>query len=115
MRRLLRNILLWSSLAASTALSFAQTTKIAPDLINLITGLLQPVNVVVQYNSTPGPLELTLLLSLGGIITQQYSSIPAVAVTLPSVVVSVLALQPAVAYISPDRQVAGSLDLSAAA
>ena len=115
MKRLLHRILLWSSLVASTAVSFAQTSKIAPDLQSLITGLLTPVNVVVQYNSAPGLLGITELLSLGGTITQQYSSIPAVAVTLPAPVVSLLALNPAVSYISPDRQVQGILDLSAAA
>ncbi len=68
-----------------------------------------------RYNSVPGLLQITQLLTLGGTITQQYSSIPGIAVTLPAAVVSVLALDPAVAYITPDRQVAGTLDLSAAA
>ena len=74
-----------------------------------------PTNVVVQYNSTPSLLNITQLLSLGGVINAQYTSIPAIAVKLPAAVVSILALNPAVAYISPDRQLSGTLDLTTAA
>jgi serine protease AprX len=42
-------------------------------------------------------------------------SIPAIAVKLPAAVVSILALDPSIAYISPDRAVAGTLDLTTAA
>src|SRR5215467_6613580 len=96
-----RHILL---LIFTASLSFGQITKIAPDLLGLLNGLLQPVNVVVQYNNAPGLLDLTQLLSLGGTINQQYSLIPAVAVKLPAAAVPVLALVSNVAYISVDRQ-----------
>src|ERR1700722_18987557 len=116
MKRLLRHSVLWFCLVASTAVSsMAQTSKISPDLLSLLNGLLEPVNVVVQYSSTPGFLEIGKLLALGGAITQQYSSIPGVAVTLPGAVVTLLALDPLVSYISLDRQLAGTLDLTAAA
>ena len=115
MKRFFRQIILWSGLMASTGLAFAQTSKIAPDLVNLLSNLLGPVRVVVQYNSAPGLLQLTQLLTLGGTINQQYSAIPAVAVTLPAAVVDVLSLSPAVAYISLDRPVKGTLDLTTAA
>ena len=60
-------------------------------------------------------MNIAKLLSLGGVINAQYVSIPAIAVKLPAVVVSILALDPAIAYISPDRAVAGTLDLTTAA
>lgn len=89
---------------------FGQTSKIAPDLLALLTGLLKPVNVIVQYNSAPTLLNLTQLLSLGGTINAQYSIIPAISVTLPAAVVDLLALEPAVAYISPNRALESTVD-----
>jgi serine protease AprX len=115
MKQVRKHLLLWSFLFLSTSVSFAQTSKIAPDLLGLLLGALAPVKVVIQYNSAPGLLDIGKLLSLGGIITQQYTVIPGIAVTLPSAVVSLLALDPAIAYISPDRQLAGTLDYTAAA
>src|ERR1035438_10085040 len=93
MKRFLHRINVWVCLLASTGLSLAQSpSKIAPDLLSLLNGLLAPVNVVVQFNATPGLLQITKLVGLGGVITQQYSSIPSIAVTLPAAAVSVLAL-----------------------
>jgi serine protease AprX len=115
MKQVRKHLLLWSFLFLSTSVSFAQTSKIAPDLLGLLLGALAPVKVVIQYNSAPGLLDIGKLLSLGGTITQQYTLIPGLAVTLPSAVVSLLALDPAIAYISPDRQLAGTLDYTAAA
>ncbi len=110
MRRL---ILLGVCAVMGTA--FGQTSKIAPDLENLLSGLLKPTNVIIQYNNTPSLLNLTKLLSLGGVINTQYVTLPVIAVKLPAVAVSLLALDPAVAYISPDRQLLGTNDLTTAA
>jgi hypothetical protein len=55
------------------------------------------------------------VLTLRGTITQQYSVVPGVPVTLPRVAVSLPALDPSVAYISPARQLIGALDLTDAA
>ncbi len=115
MKFLRRQFILWSGFLLGTGLAFAQTSKIAPDLVSLLTGLLAPTNVVIQYNSQPNLLNITKLLSLGGVINAQYVSIPAIAVKLPAVVVSILALDPSIAYISPDRAVVGTLDLTTAA
>ncbi|MBZ5601227.1 MAG: S8 family serine peptidase [Acidobacteriia bacterium] len=98
----------------TSTLGFGQISKIAPDLLNLLKGLTQPVDVVIQYNNTPGLLELGKLLTLGGLIKTQYNLIPAVSATLPSAVVAVLALDPNVAYISPDRELKGTVDLTTA-
>ncbi|MGA3188640.1 MAG: hypothetical protein ABSF22_16160, partial [Bryobacteraceae bacterium] len=99
----------------STGLGFGQVSKIAPDLESLLHNLLEPTNVVIQYNSAPTLLNVVKLLSLGGVINAQYVSIPAIAAKLPGAVVAILALDPSVAYISPDRQVTGTLDLTTAA
>src|SRR3984957_12003701 len=115
MKRLCRQLILWTGFLASTGLASAQISKIAPDLEGLLTNLLAPTNVVIQYNTAPTLLNVTKLLSLGGVINAQYVSIPAIAVKLPAAVVAILALDPAIAYIPPDRQVAGTLDLTTAA
>ena len=61
-------------------------------------------------------MNLTTLLSLGGVINTQFVSIPAISVTLPPAVISLLVtLDPSIVYITPDRQVAGTLDLTTAA
>src|SRR5580658_1538810 len=92
MKWLRRQILVWSVLLLSTGSAFAQVSKIAPDLKNVAK-----------------------LLSLGGIVNQTYSVIPAIAVKLPAIAITLLELDPSVAYISPDRVLAGTLDLTTAA
>ena len=94
--------------------AFGQVSKIAPDLLSLLSGLLSPVNVIVQYNSAPSLLDITELLSLGGVINLQYSSIPAISVKLPPLAITTLALLTNVSYISPDRQLKGMVDLTTA-
>ncbi len=114
MKTVRRYLLLWTCLILSTGLGSAQLLKIAPDLLNLITGLLQPVNVIVQYNSAPSLLDLTTILTLGGTINLQFTSIPGISVTLPATAVTLLAATSSVAYISPDRKLIGSVDLTTA-
>jgi serine protease AprX len=114
MKRLFRSLTVLTFALFSTTVSFGQISKIAPDLLGLLTGLTKPVNVVIQYNSAPGLLNIAKLLSLGGVIHAQYTVIPGIAVQLPSVVVELLALDPAIAYISPDRELAGLTDLNTA-
>lgn len=115
MKRIRRQIILWSCLLLSTGLSFGQGSKISLDLVALLQGLLAPVDVVVQYNAAPGLLDITKLLTQGGTINAQYTLIPGIAVRLPATVVSILALDPSVAYITPDRQIVGTLDYTTAA
>jgi len=80
-----------------------------------LNNLFGPVNVIVQYNSTPGLVQQLELVALGGTITHQYSAIPAVSVTLPGAGILGLLRDPLVSFISLDRQVAGTLDLTTAA
>src|SRR5258708_35662347 len=115
MKRLAKYLFVWCGLLLSAGLSFAQTSKIAPDLLGLLTGLLTPVNVVVQYNSAPSLLDISKLLSLGGVIKIQYTLIPGVAVQLPSTAVTLLAPDTSVSYISLDRPLKGTLDNAAPA
>ena len=115
MRFLRRQVLLWTCSVLGATLSFGQVSNIAPDLLTLISGATQPVNVIVQFDAAPTLLQVLNLQALGAVTTRQYSSFPAVAITLPAAAVPVLALTPGVAYVSPDRQVSGTLDLTTAA
>ncbi len=131
MKRLIRNLLLWSCFLASTALSFAQNPKISPDLQSQLGAASGSIHVVVQYNQNTnsggllGDLLntvdnvldglLNLVKSLGGTVTQQYTNLPALAATMPASQISTLANNSSVAYVSLDRPVQGMLDLSAAA
>ena len=115
MKFLRHQALLLAGLLFGTSVGFGQVSKLAPDLLSLVADATKPVKVVVQYSTVPTLLNILNLQALGGIITQRYTSIPAVAVTLPAIVVPVVALDPTVAYISPDRELTGTLDLSTAA
>ena len=105
---------LFAIILLTAVVSFGQNLKIAPDLLSLLTNLTKPVNVIVQYNSAPSLLNITKLLSLGGVINAEYSIIPAIAVKLPAVVVDLLSLDPAVAYITLDRALESTVDLNTA-
>src|SRR5262252_6308064 len=91
----------WALLLASTSL-FAQSTKIAPDLLGLLTNP-QPVTVIVQLSNAPSILDIGALQGLGGLVKQVFSSVPALKVTLPGTLVGLVAALPDVVYISPDR------------
>src|SRR5712692_2899298 len=94
---------------------FADTSKLAGDLLGLLSNPLGSVDVIVQYKSAPTFLDLAQLTALGGTVTGQYSLIPAVKVTLPSAAVVLVSDLLNVAYMSPNRQLLATLDYSAAA
>ncbi len=72
MKLLRRQLLVWTCLLSSTALSFGQSTKISPDLLKQL-GNSGSVNVVVQYTpSNPG--LVSGLLGSSTIFLADYSS-----------------------------------------
>ena len=77
-----RQLPIWTCLLLGAPLGFSQTLKIAPDLRTLLGNVLTPVDVVIQYNSAPGLLDITRVLSQGGIINAQLNLIPAIAVKI---------------------------------
>src|SRR5437867_2115560 len=83
-----------------------QLVRVSDDLNDL---LLHPssgrVNVIVQLN---GPLSLTLktlILALGGEITDTFDSFDSIAVNLPVASLLQLVNLPGITYVSPDRPV----------
>src|SRR5260370_30515657 len=63
---------------------FADTSKLSSDLLSLLANPLGTSNVVIQFKTAPGLLDLLQITALGGIITNQYSSMPAISVQLPN-------------------------------
>src|ERR1700724_7190 len=112
MRRL-RLILITVLLLALASGVCGQTLKLAADLEALLANplsLLQPVNVVIQYNSAPGLLDILQIVGLGGTVKTQYTLIPALSVTLPLGGVTTLLADLNVLYVTPDRALGASLD-----
>jgi serine protease AprX len=109
------------------SLAVADTTKISPDLLPLLSNTSATFNVIVQYNSPPqqtcsgggllglGGIVCTLVGVVEGAVKIVFTLLNAVVMTLTGGDVINLSNQPNVAYISLDRTVAGSLDYTAAA
>src|SRR5438105_4245609 len=82
-------------------------SKLAPDLP--ASGE-DSLDVIVQFN---GPLSDVLerkLANLGGKLKVEFEAIWGAAYTLPPFAINILAQDPAVTYISPDRQLTATLD-----
>src|SRR5271163_4543083 len=107
---------LWLLIAAGTAL--ADNSKISPDLQPLLANPNNNINVIVQFQ--PQSTGLGGLLGgatnlLNGLLSTVFSLLNAATATLhPSDIVN-LSNQANVTYITLDRQLAGTLDYTAAA
>jgi serine protease AprX len=100
--------------------AFANNAKISPDLQPLLTNSSAQLNVIVQYNgSLPACSGFAVscpgINLLGGVVTQVFTLINAVAGTVTAANVTALSNQFNVSYISLDRSVTGMLDYSTAA
>src|ERR1700733_9262206 len=125
-RRAARTALLGFILMMATK-AFADTSKISPDLQQMLGNPSNKINVIVQYNTPPqqssggllggllGGVVGTVVNLLGGVVNTVFSLIPAVSATLHPADVLTVSDQSNVAYISLDRQLGASLDYSAAA
>jgi serine protease AprX len=103
-----------STLVVAGELS-AQTGKVSADLLQALTNPLGSVNAIVQFNNPATAADLAKVGLLGGVITNQYSLIPAVSLTLPKLAVTVLAALPTVQFVSIDRTVGSLNDYTRAA
>src|SRR5882762_794170 len=115
MRSAIKKFVLCAGLLFTALPVFADTSKLSSDLLSLLANPLGTSNVVIQFKNAPGLLDLLQITALGGKITNQYSSLPAISVQLPNAVAFLVSDLLNVAYITPDRPVAASLDYSAAA
>ena len=93
----------------------AQTQKLSLDLQQILESTLTPVQVIIQFKSSPGILYLAALDLVGAVITRTYTLIPAIAVTLPAPQLLGLLSLTNIVYITPDRSMQSLLDISAPA
>src|SRR5215475_5874122 len=79
--RILRRLGLTAALLAGATLN-AQISKLPGELLGILNQPLLKLPLIIQYQSTPGPLDILKLQLLGGQVTHQYGLIPAVSVNL---------------------------------
>src|SRR6266446_1529952 len=99
-------ILLLVTLTVSLARS---SSKAAPD-IESATGPVR--NVIIQFRHNPSAGDHQKIHARGGALRHEWQTIHAAAYAVPSEALSSLAADPEVTYVSPDREVQGSLDYS---
>src|ERR1017187_1726328 len=72
-------------------------------------------DVLIQFDGMPTAQHHQAILSKGGKLKASFAHLTAASYTVPADVVSDIAQIPGVTYVSPDRQVEGQLDYTAAA
>ena len=109
-------------LPGSTAIAGGKSPKISEDLAdakagsNLAGGEARSnVNVIIQFTQAPTAQHHQKVLSRGGKLKRELSVVKSGAYSLPGSALADLAADPDVVYISPDREVNGALDNTAAA
>ena len=96
-------------LAAMTSLVAFGATRIARDMpSSTSTGT---VDIIVQYKTRPNSEALNQVRT-SGLVKRQYRAIPAVHMTVPVAMIGRIASDPQVAYVSPNRTVTSSLDIT---
>src|ERR1700730_2420331 len=107
-KQIARFAALWLVLLTTTSV-FADTSKISPDLLPLLSNPSTSVNVIVQYNSPPqtctsggflGVLLCTALKIVGGVVNVVFTLVNAVAATIDTGDIVNLSNQSNVTYIS---------------
>ncbi len=69
-------------------------------------------NVIVQFRHAPNSTDHQKVHARGGALRHEWPAIHTAAYAMPAEAVASLAADPDVAYVSPDREVRGSLDYS---
>ena len=88
----------------------AKKNKLSGDLAGLPASA--HVDVIVQFTHAPSAAELATVNGLGGRLKKTFQNIHGALFTLPAVALTALAANPSIAYVSPDRNVAGSLEFA---
>src|SRR6266700_4783349 len=98
-------------LAAGLSFADGKKHKLSNDLDALKGGHSgTTVNVIIQFNQTPTDAHHQKVQSKGGVLKTNLDFIKAAHYSVPAESLDALADDPDVTYISPDRDVSGSLD-----
>src|ERR1051326_7621930 len=103
-------VLIVASVATMCA-SAGKPSKVAPDISS--TNPNAQVDVIIRYKTAPTKDELKQLGAYGQ-IKKQYSIIKGIRITLSVSAINAIAVDPNVAYISPNRKTKSRLDISTA-
>src|SRR6266568_45315 len=103
-------------LAAGSSFADGKKHKLSKDLDSLKGGHSgATVDVIIQFNQTPTAAHHQKVQSKGGVLKTNLDFIKGAHYSVPVDSLDALADDPDVVYISPDRDVSGSLDNTAAA
>src|SRR6266446_4304949 len=86
--------------------------QLSGDLLLLELPPQAPVDIIVQFKNPPAAVDLASITHLGGTLKRTFPNIRAGLFTVPKVALRALAGIPNVAYASPDRKLAGSLEFA---
>ena len=104
----MRNLIRVFVVFAGSTLAFAGS-KISPDMPKSTANGL--VDVIIQFNGTPSK-DVMKQLGPYGQIKKQFKSVNAINISLPLATLQSLQTNPSVKYISPNRTMKGSLDIT---
>src|ERR1700675_2536740 len=108
--RLMRSLIVSVLCAAAPTLVGSETHKHSPELEGLNPQ--STVDVIVQFKETPGPSHHQKVRNHGGSLRSELHLVRGAAYTIPASSIEALSTDPDVVYVSPDRTVKGSLDLT---
>lgn len=89
---------------------FAKNAKTAKTALDLPAS--GTVNVIIQFNAPPTAAQHAMVMALGGTLNQTLTPVNGAAYTVSASSIAAIASDPSVNYISPDRQVASSLEFA---
>lgn len=110
---MIRRLISSALVATVTAVAAFGHQKLAPELNNAEPGTIS--NVIVTWKQVPGSSQQTKVMQRRGEVVKAYGHLKAGAYSIPTENLPDLANDPDVVYISPDRPLKGTLDLTAAA
>ncbi len=110
----MRKTLLLTLFLASTTLFAAPGTKLAPDTAQAASAT-GSVQVIIQWSETTGADTQSKIKQVGGSVIKEFHYISAGVYQIPASAIGTLDNDPAVSYITLDRQVRHKLAYSAAA
>jgi serine protease AprX len=94
------------SLLLSATVAHGVSSKLARELVGQQASDQAPVKVVIQFTAVPTQSHHQKIRGFGGALRRELRSVKGGAYTVPAWALPILAKDPAVAYISPDRPVA---------
>ena len=98
------------SLTLLSACSLMAAGKLSSDVSRLSKATV--LDVIVQFKQPPADADLAKITRIGATLKKRFKNIPAALVRMSASSAATIAADPNIAYISPDRKVAGALEFA---